>query len=197
MGIKLQKGASSFFHARSTSGQSTRDSIQSSPETSPAVEKAGFQFAPDSQPEYKRPLSANPASRPTSRLRNENPHSSSTSDRTPSSSTASTLAPSATERDEKRTRRKSWFNRTKSSERVGYGPEAWVIGHNSRPPYDLTALDGSRRVPELWDETDSGDCLVYLFPRTSGKGPSFRINSSLLASSRLLSKMILPLETGM
>ncbi|THW68176.1 hypothetical protein D6D20_00082 [Aureobasidium pullulans] len=45
----------------------------------------------------------------------------------------------------------------------------------------------------LWD--DSADCQVYLFPRTSGKGPSFRIQSALLDSSKLLSEMVLPLET--
>ncbi|THV77820.1 hypothetical protein D6D28_00021 [Aureobasidium pullulans] len=41
-----------------------------------------------------------------------------------------------------------------------------------------------------------GDCQVYLFPRTSGKGPSFRIQSALLDSSKLLSEMVLPLETA-
>ncbi|THX53650.1 hypothetical protein D6D04_09886 [Aureobasidium pullulans] len=46
----------------------------------------------------------------------------------------------------------------------------------------------------LWD--DSADCQVYLFPRTSGKGPSFRIQSALLDSSKLLSEMVLPLETA-
>ncbi|CAD0021942.1 unnamed protein product [Aureobasidium pullulans] len=54
-------------------------------------------------------------------------------------------------------------------------------------------LTRSEHLPELWD--DSADCQVYLFPRTSGKGPSFRIQSALLDSSKLLSEMVLPLET--
>jgi hypothetical protein len=36
-------------------------------------------------------------------------------------------------------------------------------------------------VPELWD--DSADTLVYLFPRESRRGPSFRIPSAAISSS--------------
>jgi hypothetical protein len=43
-------------------------------------------------------------------------------------------------------------------------------------------------VPELWD--DAGDTLVYLFPRTSNKGPSFRIDSSVYAASKLLTRLV-------
>lgn len=44
------------------------------------------------------------------------------------------------------------------------------------------------QVPELWDET--GDTFVYLFPRTSNKGPSFRIDSSVYAASQLLTRLV-------
>lgn len=44
------------------------------------------------------------------------------------------------------------------------------------------------QVPELWD--DQADTLVYLFPRTSGKGPSFRIDSSVYAASQLLTRLV-------
>jgi hypothetical protein len=44
------------------------------------------------------------------------------------------------------------------------------------------------QVTELWDE--QGDTLVYLFPRTSNKGPSFRIDSSVYSSSRLLTRLV-------
>lgn len=43
-------------------------------------------------------------------------------------------------------------------------------------------------MPELWD--DQGDTFVYLFPRTSGKGPSFRIDSSVYAASQLLTRLV-------
>lgn len=44
------------------------------------------------------------------------------------------------------------------------------------------------QVPELWDE--QGDTLVYLFPRTSNKGPSFRIDSSVYAASRVMTRLV-------
>jgi len=43
-------------------------------------------------------------------------------------------------------------------------------------------------VPELWD--DAGDTFVYLFPRTSNKGASFRIDSSVYAASQLLTRLV-------
>lgn len=43
-------------------------------------------------------------------------------------------------------------------------------------------------MPELWD--DQGDTFVYLFPRTSGRGPSFRIDSSVYAASQLLTRLV-------
>jgi hypothetical protein len=48
--------------------------------------------------------------------------------------------------------------------------------------------DRKPQVPELWD--DEADTLVYLFPRTSGKGPSFRIDSSVYAASQLLIRLV-------
>jgi len=43
-------------------------------------------------------------------------------------------------------------------------------------------------MSELWDELD-GNCFVHLFPRNSGKGPSFKIDSAVLASSTILTRM--------
>lgn len=43
-------------------------------------------------------------------------------------------------------------------------------------------------MPELWD--DAGDTFVYLFPRTSNKGPSFRIDSSVYAASYLMTRLV-------
>jgi hypothetical protein len=44
------------------------------------------------------------------------------------------------------------------------------------------------QVPELWDE--QGDTFVYLFPRTSNKGPSFRIDSSVYGASQMLTRLV-------
>ncbi|KAF2011113.1 hypothetical protein BU24DRAFT_53223 [Aaosphaeria arxii CBS 175.79] len=68
------------------------------------------------------------------------------------------------------------------------GPLAWIIGHSGQVPYNLTMLLNGEKVDELWD--DQGDTLVYLFPRTSGKGPSFRIDSSLYADSLYMTKLV-------
>jgi hypothetical protein len=43
-------------------------------------------------------------------------------------------------------------------------------------------------VPELWDE--NGDVFVYLFPRSTGRGPSFRVPSIVLSSSQPLISLI-------
>lgn len=67
-------------------------------------------------------------------------------------------------------------------------PLAWIVGHKGKVPYNLAMLLGGEKVPELWDE--QGDTLVYLFPRTSNKGPSFRIDSSVYATSRLLTQLV-------
>ncbi|KAH6644649.1 hypothetical protein C7974DRAFT_384033 [Boeremia exigua] len=67
-------------------------------------------------------------------------------------------------------------------------PLAWIIGHKGKVPYNLTMLLNGEKVPELWD--NDGDTLVYLFPRNSGKGPSFRIDSSVYAASQLLTRLV-------
>lgn len=182
--MRLQKTASFFFQSRSVSGQSVR-SVSNSPLASPTIEKAG---SLEPQP----PLSPNPQSRPSSRLRNRSPPSP-RSDVLPDKPTIDTLDPAIIKSDDKRNRRRSWFGRSKSTEGIKKGPKAWVIGHSERRPYDLFCLTGGEQVLELWDET--ADCEVYLFPRTSGKGPSFRIDPALLSSSKLLSGLVIPFET--
>ncbi|MCJ1308905.1 hypothetical protein MMC25_002560 [Agyrium rufum] len=62
-------------------------------------------------------------------------------------------------------------------------PAAWIIGPGGKSLYDLSPLANSR-VPELWDET--GDTLVHVFPKESGHGPSFKIHSSAISSSKIL-----------
>ncbi|KAF2194500.1 hypothetical protein K469DRAFT_705961 [Zopfia rhizophila CBS 207.26] len=78
-----------------------------------------------------------------------------------------------------------------SDERVnesGQSPMAWVVGHRGKVPYNLAMLLNGEKVPELWD--DQGDTLVYLFPRTSGKGPSFCVDSSVYAASQYMTRLV-------
>ncbi|KAF1947419.1 hypothetical protein EJ02DRAFT_449594 [Clathrospora elynae] len=67
-------------------------------------------------------------------------------------------------------------------------PLAWIVGHKGKVPYNLAVLLNGEKVQELWD--DAGDTFVYLFPRTSNKGPSFRIDSSVYAASQLLTRLV-------
>ncbi|KAF2816297.1 uncharacterized protein BDZ99DRAFT_494145 [Mytilinidion resinicola] len=95
---------------------------------------------------------------------------------------------------DKKAKRKSFlFGARGSSDHVheagsgAQGPLAWVIGHQGKVQYNLSILMGAEKVPELWDE--HGDTFVYLFPRNSGKGPSFRVDSSIYSSSPRLTKL--------
>ncbi|KEQ77575.1 hypothetical protein M436DRAFT_36432 [Aureobasidium namibiae CBS 147.97] len=185
MGMRLQKTTPTFFQSRSASGQSTL-SANTSSSASPKIEKSGFLATPEPQ----SPLSPNPLSRPSSRLRSESPSSPSYN----KVSTAGTLSPVVLEREQKRSRRRSWFGRSKSVESTERGPAAWVMGHPEQQPYNLDRLAGGDRVQDLWDE--SADCEIHLFARLSGKGSSFRLDSALLASSKLLSELALPSDTG-
>ncbi|KAF2266468.1 hypothetical protein CC78DRAFT_491794 [Lojkania enalia] len=88
-------------------------------------------------------------------------------------------------------RRSKLFGGGSSDEHVyeaGQSPLAWIVGHKGKVPYNLALLLNGEKVPELWDE--QGDTLVYLFPRTSGRGPSFRIDSSLYAASQSMTRLV-------
>jgi hypothetical protein len=181
--MRLQKTASSFFQSRSVSGQSIHSA---SPLASPTIERTVVPATPEPQ----GPLSSKPESRPSSRLRNGSSQSPPFDKR----STSGTLDTTVTQNEKNKTRRRSWFGRSKGAESIELGPAAWIIGHSERRTYDLGRLAGGEKLPEFWDE--SADCEIHLFPRTSGKGASFKLDSTLLASSKFLTELILPSETG-
>lgn len=86
-------------------------------------------------------------------------------------------------------RKKSGFlHKKKKDQEENTLPLAWIAGHPQRQAYDVTGLMSGRPMPELWDDND-GNCLVYLFPRNAGKGPSFKIDSAVFASSPVLSRL--------
>ncbi|KAK0618672.1 hypothetical protein DIS24_g11634 [Lasiodiplodia hormozganensis] len=84
-------------------------------------------------------------------------------------------------------KRKSFFGRQRKSEVEPTGPQAWVVGHEGKPPYNVALLQGGEKVPELWDE--QGDTYIYVYPRTSGRGPSFKVDSTIYASSTVLTQL--------
>ncbi|KAF2104322.1 hypothetical protein NA57DRAFT_29944 [Rhizodiscina lignyota] len=106
---------------------------------------------------------------------------------TPGGSPTSSLAPN-TPLSANKVKRRSWLtggghSRT-SSKAEGHSPKAWILGHQPQEPYELTPLLSAQPVSELWN--DDGNAFVYLFPRTSGKGPSFRVDSYIFGASNVL-----------
>lgn len=85
-------------------------------------------------------------------------------------------------------KKKGWFSSSKKDDKEGPGPAAWIAGHPQRPAYDVQGLAHGRPMQDLWDEME-GNCYVYLFPRGSGKGASFKIDSAVFASSPPLTKL--------
>jgi hypothetical protein len=127
---------------------------------------------------------------------------------TPSADAGGNLMAPSGEAKKLRRRSKLFGGAQSSDEKVHQAqdnPLAWVVGHRGKVPYNLALLlNGEKvrkaflyeaqhtnnllQVPELWDE--DGDTLVYLFPRTSGRGPSFRLNSSVYAASEVMTRLV-------
>ncbi|EKG12632.1 hypothetical protein MPH_10298 [Macrophomina phaseolina MS6] len=85
-------------------------------------------------------------------------------------------------------KRKSFFgSKTRKSAVEPSGPQAWIVGHEGKPEYNVSLLQNAEQLPELWDE--QGDTYVYLYPRSSGRGPCFKVDSTIYASSTVLTQL--------
>ncbi|PNS18303.1 hypothetical protein CAC42_7672 [Sphaceloma murrayae] len=107
------------------------------------------------------------------------------------SASATNLVPSTTmlqKEPKEEKKKKSWFGKSKDKADVQRRPGAWVVapGQPGRIAFDVKNMMAGNPVPELWD--DLGNCVIHLFPKASGKGPSFRIDSAVFASSPRLTK---------
>ncbi|KAL2756784.1 hypothetical protein ACRALDRAFT_1062455 [Sodiomyces alcalophilus JCM 7366] len=65
---------------------------------------------------------------------------------------------------------------------------AWMLGDSAAQEYRTSFLLGGEKVPELWNE--SGTVYVYLFPRNSGCGPSFKVPMYAISSSQVFNDLI-------
>ncbi|KAI9877528.1 MAG: hypothetical protein M1830_003640 [Pleopsidium flavum] len=86
-------------------------------------------------------------------------------------------------------KRRSWFPGSSLSESQGASEEtsssrAWISGAQGKIPYDISHLRNAQTISELWDE--DGDTFVYLYPKDTGKGPSFKVDSAIYSSSTFL-----------
>ncbi|OIW34759.1 hypothetical protein CONLIGDRAFT_566733, partial [Coniochaeta ligniaria NRRL 30616] len=75
-----------------------------------------------------------------------------------------------------------------SSQDVGKKSGAWIMGPDSNVDYNTSFLTNGDKVPELWHE--SGNVYVFLGTQSSGLGPSFKIGSYFISTSRVLNDMI-------
>ncbi|KAI1767650.1 hypothetical protein GGR53DRAFT_82787 [Hypoxylon sp. FL1150] len=74
---------------------------------------------------------------------------------------------------------------------------AWILGQNV--DYNTSFIANGEKVPELWNE--SGTVTVYLDPKGSGAGPSFKVQSfvvdySLVFVELMESEMTSPTSSG-
>ncbi|KAM0564204.1 hypothetical protein ACHAPJ_000413 [Fusarium lateritium] len=65
---------------------------------------------------------------------------------------------------------------------------AWVLSDDTQAEYNASFLKNGEKVPELWNE--SGAVLVYLFPKGSGCGPSFKVQEFTISSSFIFNELI-------
>ncbi|UKZ53804.1 hypothetical protein TrVGV298_007604 [Trichoderma virens] len=61
---------------------------------------------------------------------------------------------------------------------------AWVISEDNKTEYNPAFLKNGEKVPELWNE--NGAVLVYLYPKSTGRGPSFKVPEFTAELERLI-----------
>lgn len=98
------------------------------------------------------------------------------------------MSPTAAGGDKLKKEKKHGLFGKKKDREEDRGPAAWIAGHPQKLPYDADSLVNGRPLQELWDNAD-GNCFVYLHPRSSGRGASFKIDSAVFASSPILSRL--------
>ncbi|KAK4193367.1 hypothetical protein QBC35DRAFT_372198 [Podospora australis] len=90
--------------------------------------------------------------------------------------------------------RKSWLPGARSrsnSADMGKpkGTGAWIMSPDHQVDYNVAPLFSGEKVPELWNEM--GNVLVYLHPKESGLGPSFKVSDYIFSSSLVLNELLL------
>ncbi|GKT55312.1 choriogenin Hminor [Colletotrichum tofieldiae] len=99
-------------------------------------------------------------------------------------------------RDERRGRlRRSWLpggGRSRSNSQdvtaAGKNSQAWVLSPDTPGEYNTSFLLNAEKVPELWNE--NGNVCVYLQPRSSNAGPSFKVPSFSIINSVIFNELI-------
>ncbi|KAL7935329.1 hypothetical protein V8C35DRAFT_299175 [Trichoderma chlorosporum] len=88
--------------------------------------------------------------------------------------------------------RRSWMpGRSRSNSmdaNNGHNLAAWVISDDNKTEYNPAFLKNGEKVPELWNE--NGAVLVYLYPKSTGRGPSFKVPEFTVSSSFIFNELI-------
>ncbi|KAK3383265.1 hypothetical protein B0T24DRAFT_673159 [Lasiosphaeria ovina] len=97
---------------------------------------------------------------------------------------------------DKRKSRKGWLTGGRSrsnSADLGKdkGMRAWIMSPDTLSDYNVAALMNGEKIPELWNE--AGNVYIYLYPKGSGRGPSFKVQDQVFNSSKVLNEI---LESG-
>ncbi|KAK0734006.1 hypothetical protein B0T26DRAFT_631974, partial [Lasiosphaeria miniovina] len=97
---------------------------------------------------------------------------------------------------DKRKSRKGWLTGGRSrsnSADLGKdkGMRAWIMSPDTLSDYNVAALMNGEKIPELWNE--AGNVYIYLNPKGSSRGPSFKVQDQVFNSSKVLNEI---LESG-
>ncbi|KAL6886537.1 hypothetical protein HDV57DRAFT_392348 [Trichoderma longibrachiatum] len=86
--------------------------------------------------------------------------------------------------------RRSWMPGRSRSNSVDANNKlaAWVISQDNQTEYNTAFLKNGEKVPELWNE--NGAVLVYLYPKSTGRGPSFKVPEFTVSSSLIFNELI-------
>ncbi|KAJ5901763.1 hypothetical protein N7495_002291 [Penicillium taxi] len=179
--------------SRPTRHVSTPNAILSEPRTVPDAEMEAFDLAglqpPPSLLAVNQDLANSTPSSPT----DSRPGSRSRGDARRPMSSAGLAIPGSTPDslpDTPSSRRRSWMpgmtgrSRASSVDKRSPAPNspgAWIAGLDQKVPYDLGPLSRGDQINELWNE--QGDTFVYLFPQTTGRAPSFKVDSTIFTES--------------
>lgn len=65
---------------------------------------------------------------------------------------------------------------------------AWIMSPDSQADYNVGFLLNGEKVPELWNE--AGTVLVHLYPKESGRGPSFKVPAFIVSHSGVFNDLL-------
>ncbi|KAK2037284.1 choriogenin Hminor [Colletotrichum somersetense] len=143
-----------------------------------------------------------PSPGPDARGRSTSAHPPGARTNTGSSSSQTTLqnpgsneSPSPTRDDRRGRLRRSWLpgggrSRSNSQDVTAAikNSQAWVLSPDTPGEYNTSFLLNAEKVPELWNE--NGNVYVYLQPRSSNCGPSFKVPSFSIINSVIFNELI-------